>query len=221
MLASSFLASDVFPLKKTDTVASSKVFFEDFGVLQLPVVDSGVVLGYIDYNNLEDIDPETTVSELIRPYTTPLPSLNDHFFEVIKIIADNQYNTIPVIQSPENMVLSGIVSQKSIVAFLGLSSLSQPGSIITLEMNVRDYSLAELSRIIEYNDQKIIGLFLTPAAKESTKIHLSVKLNTTDIKTTLVTLERYGYTILSVHQFKDIDSDMSSRFNWLVKYLNT
>ncbi len=221
MLASSFLAGDLFPLKKTDTVGACKVFFEDCGVFQLPVIDSGLVVGYMNYQDLEDLEMENPIAGLIKPYSFALPSLNDHLFEIIKTIADSQYSTIPIINSRDNEVFAGIISLKSIIGFLGLSSLSQPGSIITLEINARDYSLAELSRIVEYNDQKIIGLFLAPLAKESTKVQLSFKLNTTDIKTTLVTLERYGYIIQSVHQFKDVDSDMSSRFNWLIKYLNT
>lgn len=220
MIVNEFLASDVFPLKKADSIRAAKVFFEDWEVFHLPVVDSGKIVGCVAYTDIVEEEEDNTVEAFVKPYLIALPDTNSHLFEVIKKMANSNYSAIPVINNQDETFL-GIVTLKKIVSVIGTSALAQPGSIIGLEMAARDYSLAELARIIEYNDQKIISLFLTPAGKESNNILLSIKLNTTDIKTTLVSLERYGYTIRSVHQFNEVDSDMTSRFSWLLKYLNT
>ncbi len=220
MQASDILSSDIFPLKKEDTVSTAKIFFESRDVFQLPVVENGQLLGMIQYADIVEEDENLPVKNFIKPYHIHLPETTDHVFEILRLLALSDFSALPVMNAEEN-TFAGIVTAKNIVHLLGTSALSQAGAIINLEMNARDYSLAELARIAEYNDQKIIGVSLFPASKDSAKIIVSVKLNTTEIKSVLVALERYGYVVSSAHQFNDAENDMSPRMDWLLKYLNT
>jgi hypothetical protein len=96
---------------------------------------------------------------------------------------------------------------------------SLPGAIVTLELLPRDYSLTEIARITESNDFKITGLFIRNI--EDNKLEVSLKFNSVEIKTILHTLERYNYTIKSVHQLSEVTENLNDRLNWLIKYINT
>jgi acetoin utilization protein AcuB len=220
MLVSEILSNDIFALKKNDKVSAARIFLEDWGQQQLPVVDDNNVLGFIYHEDLNDARDNEQLDKYIKPYQVRLPHLEDHPFELIKLFAQTGFSCIPVMHGQKNK-FAGIVALKQLIHALGESSLAQPGAIINLELSARDYSLAELSRIIEYNDQKIIGLFLFSTDKESNKITVSIKLNNTDVKSVLAALERFGYAITSVHQYSESPSDMSGRLDWLLKYLNT
>jgi predicted transcriptional regulator len=220
MLVSDLLSNEVFSLKKDDKISAAKIFFEDWRQQQLPVVSENKVLGMVLIDDIREQEESDKIDKYIRPYQIKLPQTRDHIFELIKLFSLSGLSCLPVLQSDEGKY-EGIVTATQLLSTLGESSLAQPGSIINLEFQSRDYSLAELSRIIEYNDQKIIGLFLFPADKESSKITASLKLTTTEVKSVLAALERYGYVITSVHQFSDSPSDMSGRLDWLLKYLNT
>jgi hypothetical protein len=88
-------------------------------------------------------------------------------------------------------------------------------------MTPQDYSLAELSRIVEYNDAKILNVFVNTLPGNFSKVLVSLKLNRPELNTIVQTLERYQYRIHSVHQSMDQSSDFSTRYEWLIKYLNT
>lgn len=220
MQAFDILSPDIFPLKKEDTVSAAKIFFESRDVFHLPVVENTKLLGIVHYADIAEQDEDLKIKDFIKPYYSRLPETTDHFFEVLRLLALSALSTLPVMKVEDNS-FAGIVTTKNIVHLLGTSALSQLGAIINLEMNARDYSLAELARIVEYNDQKIISLSLFPVSKDSTKVIVSIKLNTTEIKSVLAALERYGYVVSSVHQFNDADNDMTTRIDWLLKYLNT
>src|SRR5690606_21786672 len=98
---------------------------------------------------------------------------------------------------------------------------TQPGGIISVKMHAQDYSLAELARIIEYNDAKILHVFIHISPEAQSRIIVSVKLNKSDLTTVVQTLERYHYDIHSVHQVTDHANELDNRYEWLIKYLNT
>ena len=105
--------------------------------------------------------------------------------------------------------------------FADLSALKNPGGIVVLELNHNDYSLAQIAQIVEGNDAKILGIFLS-GSSDSTKIELSLKLNVTDLTSIIQTFNRYNYTLVGSYMKHDDEEDLlEDRYNLLMKYLNT
>ncbi len=219
MLAEDLLSNSVFPLKKTDRVEAVKIFFDDWGINELPVVDDKAVLGFVKAEMLYDKDDDESIEHVIKPFETDLPKIDAHLFEIVKKLIENDWSSVPVLTNTNEF--AGIVTAKQINDAYRHSPLVQPGAIITLQMNARDYSLSELSRIIEYNDCKIVHLFLYSSNQETQNLWVSLKLNTTDVRNVLSALERHNYKIKSVHQSATIETDMNDRFDWLIKFINT
>jgi len=219
MTASELASVDIFPLKKTDTCESAIVFMHDWKVFQLPVTDNGKLIGYVVLSDLAEASPKHKIDKYIKPFLQLYCVNNQHLFGLIKQFAESKFTCLAISDDDNNYI--GAVSLVDLNIVLYKSSLSQSGAIVVLKMSPQDYSLAELSRIIEYNDCKILNVFITPDSSDSTKILLSVKLNKQNISTVLQTLERYNYTINSIYELDDHQASLDQRYDWLIKYLNT
>lgn len=220
MFAETLISAELFPLKRTDTCENAVVFMNDWGVAELPVVDNNKVLGFVAINEIEDHNSSLRVDELLRSEKQFVVSAHMHIFDLLKIFDQTALSTFAVVNNEDSFI--GIVSYHDIIKDLYRnSSLSQPGGIITLEMSARDYSLAELSRIVEYNDIKIINVFINTAKGQENNILVSLKFNSTDLKNVISSLERHGKIIRSVHSVSDVGDSFINRYDWLIKYMNT
>ena len=113
------------------------------------------------------------------------------------------------------ITLTGLVQKLSAIA-----SLINPGGIIVLEINQKDYLLTEIAGIVESNDAKILSLYIT-SHPDSTKLELTIKVNRVDIGAILQTFYRYNYTVKASWSKEDSFSDgLQDRFDSLMNYLN-
>lgn len=220
MFAETLISHEIFPLKKIDTCSSAIVFMHDWGVSELPVVENNIVLGYVSLDEISDGNQLKKVDSFIKNDKQIIASSHQHIFELIKIFDENNLSSISIVNN-ENHFL-GIVSFKEIFKnFNRHSSLSQTGGIITLEMLANDYSLSELSRIVEYNDVNILNVYINGASDGGNTILVSLKFNHTELKNVIASLERHGKIIRSINLAETIEDSFSNRYDWLIKYLNT
>jgi acetoin utilization protein AcuB len=219
MIVSEITSTDIFPLKKIDTCESALVFMQDWKVFHLPVVDNGKLVGYVNSEDLNAVKGNLKIEKYIISNPQLFLLKTQHLFEVVQLVAETHYTCLAVCDIENNY--QGAVSLTELNQAFNISSLIQPGAIIVLRMNPKDYSLAELSRVIEYNDCKIVNVFVHTDVTDNTKIMVSLKLNKKAISTVLQTLERYQYNIYSIHQFAEQNTDVNDRYDWLIKYLHT
>jgi acetoin utilization protein AcuB len=82
-----------------------------------------------------------------------------------------------------------ITTSELIRHLAGISSMDQPGGIIVLELINRDYSLTQIAQIVESNNVKILSMYIT-SPSESTKLEVTLKVNTGDLVSIIKTFER-------------------------------
>jgi hypothetical protein len=99
-------------------------------------------------------------------------------------------------------------------------SFDQPGAIIVLELNERDYSLSQIAQIIESNNAKVISMYVASPA-DSLKLEMTIKLNSNEISSVIRTFERYNIYVKTWTASSDsIDQFYQERFDLFMKYLN-
>lgn len=217
MIASEFLSTNIFPLKKNDSVEDAILLMHDWNVTCLPVVDAGVIIGYASLPELTRLNKKDKLIHHLKQGVIQLGSSQIHLFEILKLFSEHALSTISIVEQ-DNFV--GIISKAELVEAYKNSSLLQPGAIIQLQMSSRNYSLSEISRLIESNDVKIIHMYIKSLNDDEGHIEVSLKLNSNDIKNVLTTLERYQYQITGVFNASETDDNMKVRFDNLIKYLN-
>ncbi len=216
------MISDVIPsLKTSDTGISALNWMDIFKVTHLPIVNDKEFLGLVSETDIYDLNmPEEPLGNhqlsLVRPYATE----EQHVLELIELASRLKLSLIPVLDHKKNYL--GVVTISDLLHYFAeITALTNPGSIIVLELNHNDYSLSQVAQIVEGNDAKILGCFIT-SHPNSTQIELTLKLNVTDVTSIIQTFNRYDYTVLGSFMKHDDEEDLlEDRYNLLMKYLNT
>lgn len=190
---------------------------DDWKVSHLPVVDGPLLVGLLDENTLLGYDDEKVrVSEL--PLLEHRVDKEDHIFEVIKIISDFKLSTVPVV-GEEGRYL-GEISLSSVMGYLAeMDSVRSEGAVIVLEMNMVDYSLVEIARLVEENDAKILSATITNL-EGSRLSEVSLKINKTAIRGIIQGFQRFDYKIKAYYDAPNYEDDMRRRYDELMRYLD-
>jgi len=140
-------------------------------------------------------------------------------YDVLLVISDQKLTLLPVLNTKNQYM--GVISLTDLVQKLSvITSMKNPGGIIILEVNQKDYLLTEIAGIVESNDAKILSLYVT-SHPDSTKLEITIKVNSVDIGALLQTFSRYNYLVKASWSKEDSFSDgLQDRFDSLMNYLN-
>lgn len=215
------IISDVVPsLKTSDTGARALSWMEVFRVSHLPIVNNKEFLGLISDNDIYDLNMVNEpignhMLSLLRPFVRA----NQHIYEVLETLSNLKLTVVPVLDDKNNYL--GLVTITDLIHYFAeLSAFKSPGGIIVLQLNVNDYSLSQISHIIEGNDAKILSLYITQP-DESMKLDVTIKVNRTDISSLIKAFERYNYMVKeSFMDDNEIDILYKDRFDEFMRYLN-
>lgn len=206
-------------LSTKDTVGFAIDLMTDARTEHLALVESNVYKGIISLQLLEEVlDENTPLNDLPYELESPFVKSNTHVFEVFRNMNNRAYTVIPVLNGDNSY--QGSVSLSSLFdAFSNFGMVSGPGGILILEIQNEDYSLSEISRVIESNTGKILAATTYPSSSPDS-IWVVVKTNITDLTYVLATLERYKYKIIDTfHQAEQVDH-IKERYDLLMKYLS-
>lgn len=219
MRAADLISDEIPTLEGSDNALFAMQLLDEFKMKQLPVVDGNEYLGLISDSAVMEIeDPEAPLKDCGRNLPMIYVQKDQHVYDMIRIAAEFQLSAIPIL-SNENKYM-GVVSIYSMVRELShMASVKQPGGIVVLELNQKDYSLMEISQIVEGNDAKILSANIT-SASDSQKIELTLKLNLTNIDAIIQTFNRYDYIISASFHESDFDDMIKDRYDELMRYIN-
>ncbi len=219
MVAEELVNHMIPPLKLTDDAHKAVVWMEELRCNQLPVVEDGKFLGLITEEMiLEANDIEKNIDQFEPVAQNCIVESQTHFYNILKTAAEHEVQMVAV--ADDKGQYQGIITVQDIVSALAQSAAIQmPGGILVLSLNQRDYSLAEISRLIEENNAKVVNSNMKIDDLDPEKIKLTIKINSTDLTRIVATLERFGYKIIA--RFQDTDATHMDRekIDMLFKYL--
>ena len=221
MLARELISDVVTALKTSDSGTSALSWMEVFRVKHLPIVNHREFLGLISDSDIYDLnDPDEPVGNHNLSLQKPYVNEEQHIYEVIELLARMELTLVPVLNQEKQFL--GVITQEELTRkFAHLSAMQQPGGIIELEMNQHEYSLSEISQIVESNNGRILSLYVA-SSDDNARLRVTLKINLTDLTSILETLNRYNYTVVSLHMNnEDLDEFYQDRFDTFLKYLNT
>jgi acetoin utilization protein AcuB len=118
----------------------------------------------------------------------------------------------------QNTYLGYVTVQRLTAQAAALFSVKQTGAIIVLAVEASDFSLVELTRLIESHDVKIVGIELIESEVEGV-LHIHLKLNSVYLREIIATLERFGYKLHAHFMRQDWEDDTEERYRLLMHYL--
>ncbi|WP_276368160.1 CBS domain-containing protein [Chryseolinea sp. H1M3-3] len=220
MIAEDLINHMLPPLKGTDDAHKAIVWMEEFRCAYMPVVEDEKLLGFISEEIiLETNDIEKQVKDFELVGQNCYVHLDTHFYDILKIAANNKLQMVAVLNQDQNYC--GVITiQDTLISFAQTAAVQLPGGILVLSMNHNDYSLAEISRLIEENHAKILSSIVKEDPLDAVKLRLTLKINQVDLSRIVATLERFGYKVIGRYHETKPEGDDKDRIDMLLRYLD-
>ena len=220
MQAYEFINNLIPPLKLSDKTRKALAWMEEIRTDVLPVVDQGHFLGLLrDEMIFELNDLDKDILGIVPENPNCWVYSDKHIYDVLKASSEHQSNIVAVVD--RDMTYLGVVTMEdAISAFADSLSIQSQGSVLILSLNMTDYSLAEISRIIETENTKVLSSFISSDPLDDSKIKLPLKLDKPELRHIKATLERFGYKILDHYQEETGVSSEEDRIGNLLRFLD-
>ncbi|MDN3494121.1 CBS domain-containing protein [Winogradskyella bathintestinalis] len=213
-----FVINDIKPLSITDKVSDLQLLFNQLTYSHIPILKDGVYMGCISETDAHCFEGADTIGDcnyaiegfFVRPTTV--------WLDVLEAFAQNDSNIMPVL-SHQNKYLGYYELNDIIHLFNETPFFAEPGGILIVEKGINDYSFSEISQIVESNDAKLLGGFISKMDGDLVKITL--KIGNGSLNEIIQTFRRYSYNIVSGHEDDSYIESLKDRSQYLDKYLNT
>ena len=189
-------------------------------VSHIPVVSGSKYLGLVSDKLIYDLNLlEVPIETQLDKLNTAHVHHDQHIFEIAILMYKLKLSVLAVL-GPEHQYLGAITLYDLARRFAKLFSLEEPGGVIILEMDATNYSLSEISRIVEGNDIKILSSFMDK--KPGTNVlDVILKLDKVELSSLVESFLRYDYNVKAVYLDQSEFGDLyKHRFDLFMKFMN-
>ena len=212
-----FVINDIKPLSITDKISDLQMLFNQLTYSHIPIQNNGVYLGCISETDAHCFDGSKSINDcnytiegfFVRPTT--------NWLDVLEAFAQNDSNIMPVLDA-QNKYLGYYELNDVIHLFNETPFFSEPGGILIVEKGINDYSFSEISQIVESNDAKLLGAFISKMDSDLARI--TIKIGNASLNDVIQTFRRYSYNIISGHEEDSYIESLKERSQYLDRYLN-
>lgn len=212
-----YITNDFKAIDSQDTIADVQDFFNDLHFSHFPVIEDGIYIGSIAADDIVTFETDKKIADYRFTLEGFFVRTNTIWLDVLEIFAKNHTNLVPVLD--ENNKYVGYYEIEDIMRFFHETPfLKEPGGIIIVKKAALDYSMSQITQIVESNNGKLLGLFISEADVESIQVTLKITLGA--MNEIIQTFRRYNYEIISEHQEDNYINNLKERSDYLDKYLN-
>lgn len=212
-----YITNDYKAIDSQEKIAEVQDFFADVSFSHFPVLNDGVFIGNISADDIDTFDTDKTINDYRYTLEAFFARENMIWLDVLEVFAKNHTNIVPVLNEENNY--SGYYELEDIVKFFHETPfLKEPGGIIVVQKNIIDYSMSQIAQIVESNNGKLLGMFVSEANSEN--IQVTIKITLGAMNDIIQTFRRYNYEIVSEHHEDNYLNNLKERSEYLDKYLN-
>ena len=220
MTIAEIINHDLPILKPTDTVEKALNWMQENRIGQLVVVDAGKYAGIVSEEILIDCDEAMELTDVRLQFSEITLFDYQHIYESLGLISTYNLQIIGVLD--EEGIFIGIITASEVyIKFGELLGSQERGAVLVISIKNRDYSFAEISRLVESDNAKILSSYFTGNTYlNDESASLTLKINRESITSIVATLERFGYVVEASYAHEPVDSIEQERYNMLMKYLS-
>jgi acetoin utilization protein AcuB len=218
MLNKQLISTSIPTLKLHDSVSQATELMTEYFVKQLPVVEQQKYLGLVFEEDLLNLDDSTELETISTHFSKVSVHGSMHFIDAVQTANDYHLNVVPVVEKDSDY--SGVILVPELLRQLGkITGTSDPGGLIVLEMEQRNFSFAEISKLIETNDAQITQLN-TSWDNTTDSFIVTIKINKFEISDIVATFQRYDYQVRYYFGEELYENELKDNYDHLMNYLS-
>ncbi|MCX6203894.1 MAG: CBS domain-containing protein [Bacteroidetes bacterium] len=213
------IATKGFPMLRLEDTASFVLqCMEDYEVQHLPILKEEYFIGLVSKESVLDIALDQSMTIIADSFVRVGITGTAHFTKALELFSKHELSLLPVLNDQQECV--GVITQKnlneSLSRFIGAA---QNGAIIVLSITPYQYSLAEMSRLVETNNAQIVQLN-TFFDEATGAMIITIKINQEEASAIISTFQRYDYQVLHYFGKSPLHNDIESHYHHLMNYLD-
>lgn len=214
MFIKDYISKDFPCFHLTDSVESARETLEAFGYSHIFIKKNHHFYGalakdflYEDDGLLKNLEHQIERFAILE---------DNNILDSVRLFYTFNANIIPVINKAEKYL--GYIGCDDIFQTLSLYPLfSESGAMLTVEVPARKYSMTEIANIVETNNSKFYGGFISLISDEV--IQVTIKISNENLASIDATFDRYDYRIVEKY-YSDEKTDLyKDRFGFLQKFI--
>ncbi|MFC2085863.1 CBS domain-containing protein [Bacteroidota bacterium] len=215
-----FISEGVLPVCRTDSVGHALSLAVYGEARHLPVVDDGrYLVGMVRLATLlAEPDVSRPIGEL--PFDAPISVQEDaHLYDAVQLLVDRGSDLVPVVSGDGRYV--GSIGVTDVLGPVSkLLGVAEPGSVIEVEMNARDFTLRHLVHSIEESGARILSLGTSPTDESVDTVSVLVRVSLDDTSRIRAVLEHFGYRVHRSTGRELPDDELQHRVAEFMHYLD-
>lgn len=212
-----FINNNIKPLTTADAITDAQDLFAEYPFSHFPVLEDEIYIGSAGSEDIELMDIDKKLSDARYTFERFFVRDTNIWLDVLEVFAKNETNVVPVLNG-ENKYLGYYEITDIIKFFHETPFLKEDGGILVVEKAVTGYSMSEVAQIVESNNGRLLGFFISDANLE--KVQITIKISLGGLSEIIQTFRRYNYDIISEHQEDAYLNTLKDRSDYLDKYLN-
>lgn len=201
----------------TETLKKVIRFFGETTYSHVAVTQNGLYVGLLSENDQACFEPDKKIEACSKELEHFFVTTNTVWLEVLELFSRNETNILPVLD--ENQSIIGYYTLEDIVdLFIDTPFCKEPGAILVVAVGIKDYSFSEIAQIVESNNARLLGAFITDSQNDV--VQITLKIGTQNLNEVIQTFRRYNYTIVFGNSDDLFMESLKERSDYLEKYLN-
>jgi predicted transcriptional regulator len=212
-----YILNDVRPLTVNDAVKDAQQVFNQLTFSHIPIMENGIYIGCLSETDAHCFDASKQISECRYALEQFFVRKQTNWIDVLEAFAQNSSNIMPILNE-KNAYIGYYELNDIIHVFNDTPFLHELGSVLIVEKGVKDYSFSEISQIVESNNGRLLGAFISKAERDV--VQVTMKLNNAALNEVVQSFRRYSYNIVSEFAEDTYMQSLKERSEYLDKYLN-
>ena len=213
-----YILNDFKPLTLQSTVKEALKLLKTYPITHIPITENNLFIGCISQSDILTIDNKDELLKEQQDFLEHFQVNNEEsIIELLKVFANNDTNILPAIVNHQYI---GYFELNDILDVFSQSPfLNSSGFILIVQKNNKEYSMSEVSQIVESNNSTLLGSYISNNLGD--RVEITLKISSQEINEIIQSFRRYNYTIITEHQDDFYLEELKNRSDYLQKFLNT
>lgn len=205
-------------LHLSDKIHKALELMNENHVEHLPIVDGDKYVGMISEDDLSQAENDhSTLEQFKQSISNPSVKEDQHVLKAIQVAVQNGLTVVPIVGEENELI--GVVTYTELLKYSSeFMSLNEPGGLIVLEMENKNYSFNEISRLVESNDAQIKQLN-TNVDTETGLMEVTIKINKLEVSDIVSTFQRHEYNVKYYFGEELFENELRTNYDNLMNYL--